>query len=132
MLQNLTSMTPRPYPGPPYVQSKIHQSPDCLHEGGWHDMAGALTYLAEGEATVTHHAFQGCPGAGGWSHSSSKDLVHWKDLGRGVHAVQETYEGMDSNVSPCSGFVTVDDNNVPCAGFQQCGSKKRTTGTLIA
>lgn len=116
-----------PYPGPAFTHPKIHQSPDCLHQapGNWHGMAGALTYLAEGESTVTHHAFQGCPEGGGWSHSSSKDLVHCKDLGCGVH---ETYEGMDSDMTPCSGFVTVDDNNVPCAGFHQCSSGKGTTG----
>eukprot|EP00912_Choanoflagellata_sp_UC4_P000489 UC4_evm5s302 len=108
--------SPIPYPGPNFTHPRIHQSPDCLHRGGWHDMAGALTF--EG----IHHAFQGCPGSGGC------DLVHWEDLGRGVHALQETYEGMESDITPCSGFVTVDDNNVPCAGFRQCGSKKGTTG----
>ena len=72
--------------------------------------------------------FQGCPNAGGWSHASSPDLVHWTDHGIHVAAQQETYEGMDSNVSPCSGFVTVDDAGRPCAGFRQCGSSKGTTG----
>ena len=60
--------------------------------------------------------------------SSSTDLVHWKDLGRGVHRTHETYEGMDSNDVPCSGFVTVDDGGTPCAGLRQCGSGKGTTG----
>ena len=46
-------------------------------------MAGALTYKG------VHHAFQGCPGSGGWSHSASTDLVHWTNKGRGVHAIQE-------------------------------------------
>jgi len=55
-------------------------------------------------------------------------LVHWTDDGRGVHQIHETYEGMYSDITPCSGFVTVDDNNVPCAGFRQCGSSKGTTG----
>ena len=39
-----------PYPGNAWQHPKIHQSPDCLHLGGWHDMAGALTYKGE------HHA----------------------------------------------------------------------------
>ena len=58
-----------PYPGPNWTHPRIHQSPDCLHRGGWHDMAGALTFKGE------HHAFQGCPASGGWSHSVSSDLV---------------------------------------------------------
>jgi len=111
-----------PYPGPEYTHPKLHQSPDCLHIGGWHDMAGALTFKG------VHHAFQGCPASQGWSHSTSTDLVHWKDMGRGVHSIHETYQGMDSDNSPCSGFVTVDDDGIPCAGFRQCGSGKGTTG----
>lgn len=114
--------TPIPYPGPDYTHPKIHQSPDCLHRRGWHDMAGALTFKG------VHHAFQGCPASGGWSHSRSVDLVHWENLGRGVHELHETYEGMDSLVTPCSGFAVVDDKGVPCAGFRQCGSSKGTTG----
>lgn len=35
---------------------------------------------------------------------------------------------MNSFITPCSGFVTVDDTGVPCAGFRQCGSSKGTTG----
>jgi hypothetical protein len=35
---------------------------------------------------------------------------------------------MDSEITPCSGFVTVDDAGAPCAGFRQCGSNKGTTG----
>lgn len=96
-----------PYPGPDFTHPKIRQSPDCLHHGGWHDMAGALTFNG------VHHAFQGCPADGGWSHSSSTDLVHWTDRGRGVHVLHETYEGMDSSDEPCSGFVTVDDAGTP-------------------
>ena len=108
-------------------------------------MAGALTYKGE------HHAFQGCPASLGWSHSASKDLVHWEDRGRGVHSeytcplcrplgrcflsdrdairvyflavLHETYEGMDStSCGPCSGFVAVDDEGAPCAGFRQVRS----------
>ena len=74
-------------PGPwgdGWEEPKIHQSPDCLHLHGWHDMAGALTHKG------VHHAFQGCPASGGWSHSSSVDLVHWHDRGRGVHVINET------------------------------------------
>jgi hypothetical protein len=112
-----------PYPGADFLHPKIHQSPDCLHLGGWHDVAGALTF--EGE----HHVFQGCPASAGWSHSASSDLVHWTDRGRGVHTLHETYEGMDStSCGPCSGFVTVDDEGTPCAGFRQCGSTKGATG----
>jgi len=110
------------YPGPAWVHPKIHHSPLCLHFPGWHDMAGALTFKG------VHHAFQGCPRSGGWSHSRSSDLVHWEDLGRGIHTRNETYEGMESDITPCSGFVTVDDKGVPCAGFRQCGSTKGTTG----
>ena len=113
-----------PYPGNAWQHPKIHQSPDCLHLGGWHDVAGALTLPEKGE----HHVFQGCPTSQGWSHSFSKDLVHWEDRGRGVHTLHETYEGMDSNDEPCSGFVAVDDEGTPCAGFRQCGSNKGTTG----
>jgi sucrose-6-phosphate hydrolase SacC (GH32 family) len=85
-------------------------------------MAGALTFKG------VHHSFQGCPASGGWSHSSSTDLVHWKDEGRGVHILQENYEGMSSRDSPCSGFVTVDDAGIPCAGFRQCSSSNGTSG----
>jgi hypothetical protein len=59
---------PPPYPGPAFIAPKIHHSPDCLHEGGWHDVAGALTFKG------THHVWQGCPGRGGWSHAASADL----------------------------------------------------------
>ena len=116
-----------PYPGNVWQHPKIHQSPDCLHIGGWHDMAGALTFV--GVNGLEHHAFQGCPASQGWSHSASKDLVHWEDRGRHVHMIHETYEGMDStSCGPCSGFVSVDDEGTPCAGFRQCGSTKGATG----
>ena len=111
-----------PYPGPDFTHPRIHQSPECVHDGGWHDMAGALTFKG------VHHAFQGCPNSGGWSHSTSTDLVHWKDLGVGMRALHETYEGMDSDSVPCAGFITVDDAGTPCAGFRQCSSGKGTTG----
>jgi hypothetical protein len=85
-------------------------------------MVGALTFKG------VHHAFQGCPNSGSWSHSTSTDLVHWKDLGVGMRALHETYEGMDSDSVPCAGFITVDDAGTPCAGFRQCSSGKGTTG----
>lgn len=113
---------PIPYPGPTYLHPTIHNSPSCLHLGGWHDIAGALSYLG------THHVFQGCPASGGWHHSASTDLVHWEDRGLGPSRVLETHAGMDSHDTPCSGFVTVDDNGVPCAGFRQCGSDKGVVG----
>ena len=109
-----------PYPGTPWQHPKIHQSPDCLHLPGWHDIAAALTLNGE------HHIFQGCPVSQGWSHSVSRDLVHWEDRGRGLHGINESYEGMNSTAasynSPCSGFMTVDDAGTPCAGFRQCTS----------
>lgn len=39
-----------------------------------------------------------------------------------MKAIAESYGGFTSNTSPCSGFVTVDDDGTPCAGFRQCGS----------
>ena len=54
--------------------------------------------------------------------------MHWEDRGIHVEAIAESYEGFTSNTSPCSGFVTVDDEGVPCAGFRQCGSKTGLTG----
>ena len=85
-------------------------------------MAGSIT-TSDG----THHAFQGCPGRGGWAHSTSKDLVHWTFDDLNIHQLHEIYEGMDSESSPCSGFVTIDEKGIPCAGFRQCGSSKGTT-----
>lgn len=113
---------PRPYPGPNYTHPLLHHSPDCLHDGGWHDVAGALTLRGR------HHVWQGCPAALGWSHAVSEDLVHWAD--NGIHNVarDEKYEGMESDNSPCSGFVAVDDDNQVCAGFRQCNSNNGTTG----
>ena len=121
-----------PYPGADFLHPKIHQSPSCLHLDGWHDMAGALTYKG------VHHAFQGCPSSlpgdlaggdlAGWSHSSSTDLVHWIDHGRGMHSLHETYEGMESTDAPGAGFAAVDDDGVACAGFRQCSSSNGTTG----
>jgi len=114
-------MGPR-YPGPTWIAPKIHHSPSCLWKGGWHDVAGALTFKG------VNHVFQGCPASGGWSHAASEDFVHWEDRGIHVKAIHETYEGMESSNSPCSGFVTVNDDNVPCAGFRQCSSGKAATG----
>ena len=107
-----------PYPAKPWQIPFIHHSPNCLHKNGWHDVAGALTFQA------THHVFQGCPASGGWSHAASSDLVHWEDRGIHVSQIQETYKGMDSLSSPCSGFVSLNDQGVPCAGFRQCSSSK--------
>ena len=62
------------------------------------------------------HTTEGCPGGGqpgssahGWHHAATTDLVHWEDRGIHVEAIAEKYEGFTSNTSPCSGFVTVDD-----------------------
>lgn len=85
-------------------------------------MAGALTFKS------VHHVFMGCPASGGWSHASSTDLVHWQDNGIDPIRVNETYAGMRSYQSPCSGFVAVNDEGTPCAGFRQCGSTHGTTG----
>ena len=43
-------------------------------------------------------------------------------------AIEETHAGMESHNSPCSGFVTVDDDGIPCAGFRQCSSSKGVAG----
>lgn len=110
------------YPGASYLHPKIHNSPNCLNIGGWHDIAGALTHKG------IHHVFQGCPSSGGWHHASSKDLVHWDELGISMPRTKENYHGMNSYDSPCSGFVTVDDNGTPCAGFRQCSSDKGVRG----
>ena len=113
--------SPPPYPGKPWQIPKVHHSPNCLHDHGWHDVAGALTFKGE------HHVFQGCPTSGGWSHAASSDLVHWEDRGIHISKVTETYAGMNSDVSPCSGFVSLNDQGIPCAGFRQCGSTKGVT-----
>ncbi|GMI62737.1 hypothetical protein ScalyP_jg11185 [Parmales sp. scaly parma] len=79
-------------------------------------MAAALTHKG------VHHTWQGCPSSGGWSHAVSSDFVHWEDLGIDVKTLNETYAGMESVESPCSGFVALNDEGVPCAGFRQCAS----------
>ena len=53
------------------------------------------------------------------------DLVHWEDRGIHVDAIKESWEGFTSDTSPCSGFVTVDDEGVPCAGFRQVSERVR-------
>ena len=86
-----------PLPPPPAWQlPQLHYRQACLNESGWHDIAGALTFDEK------HHVFQGCPNGGGWSHATSRDLVHWEDLGiSGPRTINETFAGMQSNVSPC-------------------------------
>eukprot|EP00299_Pterocystis_sp_00344_P013836 c6820_g1_i1.p1 GENE.c6820_g1_i1~~c6820_g1_i1.p1 ORF type:complete len:642 (-),score=131.63 c6820_g1_i1:877-2802(-) len=112
-----------PYPGDNWIVPQIHYSPDCLRVGGWHDIAGTMT-LVEDDDSLIHHVFQGCPGNGGWHHGVSHDLIHWQDAAVPVSpvAIHETYQGMDSYDSPCSGFVVVDDDGQVCAGFRQCSS----------
>ncbi len=101
----------------------LHHSPSCLHKNGWHDIAGALT------VDGVHHVFQGCPNSsGGWSHASSTNVVNWQDNGIHIHKLNETYVGMESYVSPCSVFVTMDENGVVCSGFRQCDSSAGVTG----
>jgi hypothetical protein len=89
-VNNVCADPPPPYPGDEWLHPKIHNSPNCLHEGGWHDIAGALSHRG------THHVFQGCPHSHGWHHAASTDLVHWE--GRGIHLItlHETYAGMNS------------------------------------
>ena len=115
-----TSVTPPP-PIPAWQLPRFHFSPACLNNSGWHDIAGAITF---GDA---HHVFQGCPKSGGWNHATSTDLVHWNDLGITMRAMQETYQNMSSDTSPCSGFVSA-DGDVVCAGFRQCTSSAGVTG----
>jgi hypothetical protein len=93
---------------------------------GWADIAGALTLKG------THHVFQGCPAFGGWHHAASTDLVHWEDRGVPIKVLDESYEGFSSNSTPCSGFVTVDDEGIACAGFRQCDSVVRVSLSFIA
>lgn len=109
------------YPGASWLHPTIHFARDEVAEaGGWHDIAGALTHNG------VHHIFQGT----GWNHAVSTDLVHWKTAPKGPDTIHETYAGMDSESTPCSGFVTKDpdDNNKVCAGFRQCGSNKGVAG----
>ena len=111
-------------PGPPppsYLYPQIHFAPACVYNnGGWHDVAGAITHNG------VHHIYQGV----GWNHAVSTDLVHWIVGPHGPEAIHETYHGMDSKASPCSGFVTKDpsDNDRVCAGFRQCTSNKGVDG----
>ena len=73
-----------------------------------------------------HHSFQGCPASGGWSHSSSTDLVHWKDEGRGVHILQENYEGTSAPLF--KGFVGFFKNILlTCTQYDHYGSLLITT-----
>jgi len=58
----------------------------------------------------------------------STDLVSWQDAGINLWARNETYKGMTSDSSPCSGFVAVNDDGRVCAGFRQCDSTHGTTG----
>ena len=111
-----------PFPGPTWQEPKIHNAPRCLNVGGWHDIAGAFTYAG------VHHVFQGCPADGGWHHAASADLVHWEDKGIHPYQMNETYAGMESLSSPCSGFVTEDDDGNICAGFRQCSSTRGVAG----
>ena len=48
-----------PYPGNAWQHPKIHQSPDCLHLGGWHDVAGAPPRLCMVSAGL--HPVTGLP-----------------------------------------------------------------------
>ena len=108
------------YPGDSYLHPTIHFAPTYVSDqGGWHDVAGAITH------GKIHHVFQGT----GWNHATSNDLVHWKTAPHGPIAIHETYDGMDSLSTPCSGFVTKDDEGFICAGFRQCGSKKGVAGS---
>ena len=128
------------YPGPAYTHPKVHNSPNCLHNHGWHDMAGALTIGGQ------HHVFQGCPdgpGAGawgdhpadhdtgGWHHSVTTDHVHFTQVGiaPGLSALNETYEGIDAFETPCSGFVVHDaEARQVCAGFRECHGTRSWPG----
>lgn len=101
---------------------KIHHSPRCVEGGGWHDIAAALSV-----GPHEHHVWQGCPPTG-WAHSYSRDFVNWQFLDLGPRAIKETYEGMASDFSPCSGFATLDDAGKLCAGFRQCTSTHGSTG----
>lgn len=115
------------YPGPQWSHPQIHNSPNCLHLFGWHDLTGTI-YL-----NGTYHVFQGCPGpgslSGGWMHSVSTDLVHWTHSGIDISSIMEPY----GESTPCSGFVTVDDDGIVCAGLRQCiGNWPNMSGNLNA
>ena len=112
-----------PWPGELWARPRIHYSPPCMRLGGWHDIAGALTYKG------AHHVFPGCDAMmGGWHHGVTEDLVHYREVPGAPRRVVETYAGMYSYMTPCSGFVTVDDDGVACAGFRQCGSDRGVEG----
>ena len=111
-------MVPDP-PPPPHLIPTIHFAPNYVFEqGNWHDIAGAITHNG------VHHVYQGQ----GWNHAFSTDLVHWQTGPHGPKAIDETYAGMRSHITPCSGYLTKDDSNRVCAGFRQCSSTKGVTG----
>ena len=102
-------------------QPTLHFAPPVVYRsGGWHDIAGAVTHNG------VHHIYQGQ----GWNHASSVDLVHWQAGPHGPKTIVETYKGMLSHDTPCSGFITKDpaDGSRVCAGFRQCGSTKGVAG----
>ncbi|GAB5372902.1 hypothetical protein AAMO2058_001703900 [Amorphochlora amoebiformis] len=107
-----------PWPSPEFNKPKIHYSPPCMTFPTWHDIAGAYTHL-----DGTHHVFFGCsPNLGGWHHAVTDDLVHFHHLPGAPRRIIETYKGMNSFDTPCSGFVIRDDDGTVCAGFRQCTS----------
>jgi len=109
--------------GPSYTIPKIHYSPQCFWADGWHDIAGAITHRG------IHHVFAGCDTElGGWHHGASEDLVHFTELPGAPRRINETYKGMRSFLTPCSGFITIDDYGIPAAGFRQCGSSSGVEG----
>lgn len=108
--------------GPP----KLHFAPGCLRQGGWHDVAGAITT----DGGATHHVFMGCDSElHGWNHAVSTDFVTWESVRGAPRAINETRYGMWSHSTPCSGFVQLDDDGTPCAGFRQCWSYEGVNGT---
>lgn len=54
-----------PPPSPAYLTPKIHFVKAVYNNGGWHDIAGAITHNG------VHHIYQGP----GWNHAMSTDLV---------------------------------------------------------
>lgn len=113
-------VAPEPsFPGAVLLHPKIHFTPPYVSmNGGWHDIAGAITHNG------VHHIYQGT----GWNHANSTDLVHWQTGPHGPGTIHETYAGMDSTSTPCSGYITKDDDGIVCAGFRQCGSSKGVDG----